>query len=177
LYTDHSTLIARARDRAAGRFLASAADVWIAIDDDVDADDVACKRLLDGAPGAGVLAAAMRMRSADRAFNVSTSLPIPVGVVSPVNRVGLALSRVRRDALEQVAAAHRDLEWDEPEAVIGGASRATWTAPGVFVETIAHREWIPEDWAFCERARLAGVGVYAIVLPGIMHAGIPNVSA
>src|SRR5690349_24564780 len=61
VHTDHSTLIARARDRAAGRFLRSSCDQWIAVDDDVDADDAACKAMLETLPG-NILSAAMRMR-------------------------------------------------------------------------------------------------------------------
>ena len=197
LHTDHSTLIARARDRAAGRFLRSTCDQWIGIDDDVDADDKACLACLTVRPE-NILSLAMRMRSGNRDFNVSPlrdqeTFP---GVPFRVRRVGMGMIRTPRAELARIAESRRDLEWDEPNPdtaayndkteqqylggdPVGAAFRGVafpkvCTSPGVFLPQIKGRQWLDDDWSFCERAHDAGVEMWSVVLPGIAHAGIPN---
>jgi hypothetical protein len=190
LHRDDSTLIARARDRAAGAFLRSSCDQWIAIDDDVDADDAACHALLEKIPN-GILAAAMRVR----AVAPDGSHPFAL-VIDPhsepvdaerltshpflVRRTGMGLTRFPRDMIEHIAARYTEQEWDEPDPVRSGAptrkTTVTITAPGIFLETVRNREWLSEDYAFSERAHACGVPIWTVVLPGVTHAGIPNVA-
>jgi len=171
LHTDCSTLITRARCRAAGAFLRSGAENWLTVDDDVDASTDALARLRELAVERVVTIAAMRLRKG-RAWNVWTFDDadvdaMPWGVPFPVRHAGLALACFPRRALNDVARAFPDLTWSERPANLPN--------PGVFVERIAGGEWYGEDVAFCERARRAGVHVMAVKLEGIAHAGIPNV--
>lgn len=186
LHTDHSTLISRARDRAAGRFLRSECDQWIAIDDDVDADDRACVALLT-TNTKDVLSLAMRVRSGARDFNVTPARPddgnaraLVMGEPFQVRRVGMGMIRFPRVPLSNMAAGRPDLQWDEPNpdatarnSLLSG-QRALDTAPGLFLPMIKARTWLDDDFAFCERAHEAGVELFSIVLRGVTHAGIPN---
>jgi hypothetical protein len=186
LHTDHSTLIARARDRAAGRFLRSTCDQWIAIDDDVDADDRACMAMLT-TQTENILSAAMRMRTGVRDFNVAFNgaREIPIGVPFRVSRVGMGMIRIPRAELVAVAGCFLENQWDEPSPdahtvtdnlgpiVFERPSRVD-TSPGVFLPVVKDRKWLDDDWAFCARAEDALVDVWSIILPGIAHAGIPN---
>ena len=193
LHTDHSTLIARARDRAAGRFLRSSCDQWIAIDDDVDADDRACVGLLT-TRGQDIVSLAMRMRTGEQGFNVvprSGDGLLVSSVPFLVRRVGMGMIRIPRAPLERIAARFTANEWDEPspdpcdcwpDAVRatcpqhGGASVRVATSPGVFLPHVTDRQWSDDDWSFCHRAAVADVPMYAVLLPGVTHAGIPNIA-
>jgi hypothetical protein len=179
LHTDHTTLIARARDRAAGRFLRSTCDQWIGIDDDVDADDRACMSVLTTMPDR-ILSAAMRMRTASHDFNVvmSGTQSIPIGQPFRVRRVGMGMIRIPRAELAHVTTLFRANEWDEPSPItLHGSPIVIDTSPGVFLPTVRDRQWLDDDWSFCERANDAAVELWSIILPGITHAGISNVEA
>jgi hypothetical protein len=199
LHTDHSTLIARARDRAAGRFLRSTCDQWIAIDDDVDADDKACMAMLT-TQTENILSAAMRMRTGARDFNVAFNgaREIPIGVPFRVSRVGMGMIRIPRAELVAVAGCFLENQWDEPnpdaekynaatrelytagrplDAALRGVVVGVDTSPGVFLPVVKDRKWLDDDWAFCARAEDALIDVWSIILPGIAHAGIPNLEA
>ncbi len=188
LHTDHSTLIARARDRAAGRFLRSSCDQWIAIDDDVDADDRACVGLLT-TRGQNIVSLAMRMRTGDHGFNVVPLIQdggvgrenlFRPSVPFRVSRVGMGMIRIPRDELHRVATWNESNVWDEPDPVAGirdpGDERPSCPSPGVFLPMVRGRQWLDDDWSFCDRARDADVDMYAVILPGVTHAGIPNIS-
>lgn len=186
LHTDHSTLISRARDRASGRFLRSSCEQWVAIDDDVDASDEACAALLATKPDR-ILSLAMRMRSGDQGFNVGTILDgVGGGAVLPgapfrVKRTGMGMIRFPRAELVAVAGMFHDNEWDEPSPDVskkpwGLGVRGVDTSPGVFLPFVTSRQWLDDDWAFCARAELAEIDLWSVVLPGVSHAGIPNMT-
>jgi hypothetical protein len=201
LHTDHSTLIARARDRAAGRFLRSECDQWIAIDDDVDADDRACVAMLTTKPR-DVLSALMRVRSGERELNFVPLEPSETTSLAPrtpvrVLRSGMGMIRIPRVPLANMAAGRPDLQWDEPnpdaekynaetrrsfaegrvlESALRGVAMGVCTSPGLFLPQIKRREWLDDDYTFCERAREAGVEIWGVVLPGVTHAGIPTIA-
>jgi hypothetical protein len=179
LHTDHSTLIARARDRAAGRFLRSTCDQWIGIDDDVDADAGACMSVLTTVPDR-ILSAAMRMRTAPHDFNVvmSGTQSIPTRTPFRVRRVGMGMIRIPRAELARVASCFKINEWDEPSPdAERRALEIVDTSPGVFLPHVENRQWADDDWAFCDRAVMADVELWSIILPGITHGGISNLSA
>ena len=180
LCLETSTLIARARCRAAGAFLASKLPVWLTLDEDVDASLEAVDALL--APlfhflPVPVALGAMRLRT-ERRFNVelaprpeasAQALLSPGAGTYPAVRGGLALAAMTRASIENMAACHAELDFVEDVAPLGRIE-----CPGLFLETIRSGAWQGEDMMFCERARSAGVPLVAVLHPGVTHAGLSN---
>ena len=182
LHTDHSSLISRARDRAAGRFLRSSSDVWISLDDDTEAVLEACDFMLHGSELAcRVTSAAMRVRKQGvDSYNVVphdlTTTPGKVAEWEPghlyvVQRAGCGFVRADRAPVERIARHFTMFQWDEPDPL---DERKLATSPGIFLPMIRNRTWLDDDFAFSERARMASVPIWSVLLPGISHAGLPN---
>ena len=68
-----------------------------------------------------------------------------------VTSVGAAFMLIRRDCAEAMVKAYPDLEY------VGGDSKVSW---GVFLQQIANRAYLPEDFSFCQRWRKIGGKVY-----------------
>lgn len=159
--------IALARSRASGLALKSGADLWVTIDEDVDASSDALFALC-GFDHTYVTIAAMGLR--DRSgLNVEWSRARPSGADhASVKRGGVALAAIPLVALRRIADYHASLRFDDDEKAAGK------DCPALFFETIEGRVWKGEDYKFCERAWEAGVGVQAFVHRGVTHNGIPN---
>jgi hypothetical protein len=168
----HSSLIAKARSVALGTFLDSGAPRWLSIDDDVEArDEDLCKLLkasevdvllaacpLRTTPGEParlnlvVDATGARVRDADgvRVFSVECG--------------GLALSVLTRRAAEVLDEGHPELRFVDAMSGRRGL--------GVYLEEVKNGGWWGEDFAFCRRARDAGLRVEALCDSCVTHAGI-----
>lgn len=184
LYLDGSTLIARARCRAAGAFLASKCPLWLTLDEDVDADVEALEAMFRVAaelsPSALVFAA-MRLAKDPSRLNIEAhklssarsddvSDHLTHGGTFFAARAGSALALFPRQRIQDLTAAHADLDFEEHVEQLG----RTVSCPGLFLETIERGAWQGEDVKFCDRARAAGVPMVALVHPGITHAGLSN---
>ncbi|MFI4978300.1 MAG: hypothetical protein ACHQC8_06490 [Solirubrobacterales bacterium] len=186
LHVDCSTLIAKARCIMSGAFLRSASDMWVTIDDDVDADEPSLRALLssferpemktDVEHAAAMVFAAMKTRTNDK-YNVGMldandradddgMLNMKAGELFLIGHGGPALAAIPRAPLEAMAARFDAVEWDDDQG---------YPTPGLFAEGIVNRKWVGEDVMFCKRARASGVRLYSFFHPGITHAGIPSV--
>jgi hypothetical protein len=171
LMTDRGTLIAKARSRALHTFLRNSdADVWITIDDDIEAHFSDLKLLLGAMrdPEAQIVIAPCAMR-ADLRLNIVTDgrsmRETAEGVrLLKVLAGGAALVGYKRAALEAMAAHYPELWYCNAPDDIG---------IGLFLETIRDNHWMGEDMQFCARARQAGVRLESLVDTAVWHAGVP----
>jgi hypothetical protein len=171
LMTDRATLIAKGRSRAAHTFLrASEADVWITIDDDIEATTADLALLLGALrdPATQIVIAPCAMRT-DLRLNIVTNDRVlretSEGVrLLEIDAGGAALVGYKRSALEAMAGRFPDLWYVNAPDDIG---------IGLFLETIRDHHWIGEDMQFCARAREAGVRIESLVDTAIVHAGVP----
>ena len=193
-----STLIAKARCVMAGAFLRSPCDLWITIDDDVDASIEALDLLLSFATARDrtneqnprIVIGAMKTRANDK-FNIGLvgvdgkaggDITLRTNVMYRVTHGGMALAAIPRAALDRVIEKinreyHEELT-DTPPSFIEDEN----PCPTVFTETIVgglatrgRFSWCGEDVSFCHRAHRAGVPIFGFIHPGIVHAGIPSV--
>ena len=137
LYLDGSTLVARARCRAAGAYLATKSPQWLSLDEDVDVDDDALEAMFRAAAELSpcpIVFGAMRLAkdpkrlnveahrlSSDRTDDVSSILSPGT---FPVVRAGAALALYPRQRIEDMRAAFADLEFEEDVPQLGRRIRA-----------------------------------------------------
>jgi hypothetical protein len=170
LMLDGSTLIAKARSRAVGAFLASGADVWVSIDDDVEASPEALCHLVDSARALGIVSTAIYARESDR---VNIDLPQGetfmrhIGAANLVNvtSIGVSLAAFARPAVERMVEFYPELAFQEDPAGVMGS--------GLFLEHVEDGRWVGEDIMFCRRAQGCSVPIYALCDHPVMHAGRP----
>ena len=171
LHVDGSTLITKARCRAAGAFLASPCDVWLTVDDDADAPAWVLEKAAQLVRlSQGVVLVAMPLRGKDT-LNVTRSSPIlhagmhtPDGERHPyeygtATEGGLALAAIHRSALATVAKASQAFREGEREC------------PAVFCEYVHAGHWIGEDVAFCRTATGCKVPLAYLYTSEVRHVG------
>lgn len=166
IYHGASTTLPKARSRAAHAALqASAADLWVTIDDDVETDlDTLARLIAIARTGAvAVLPCAVRSTARDHRINVvwnGALVQVEQGVSSrAVVRGGCGLMIVPRSALELVIEDYRsELSYrdDDGETRVAIFSQMFAGEPG-------ERIWLGEDYSFCERLRASGIAVAAPV--------------
>jgi hypothetical protein len=157
---DGSTLVTKARSRAAGLFLTSHADVWLTIDDDVYADKDVLARLVAAARETrGVVSAPCALRSgAHMNFGLISTKP-PAGDLALASRTGLGLVAMHREAIDKVS---------EASASVTENGRRY---PALFLERVVNHEWVGEDYAFSDRCREAGIDLWLLTEAVTIHAG------
>lgn len=143
-----ATSIGRARARSLWNFRnhPSAPDVWVSIDDDVDATQETLRWLIDGARETrGVIAAPCALRRKEPVVNVIVA---DGGIVRPVGQGGLmvkcvaagaGLLAMHRDALEATYQARPELLFRDEDGEI---------KLGCFAEVVQDGHWWTEDIAF-----------------------------
>jgi hypothetical protein len=169
--TDRATLIAKARSRMTHSFLRdSDADVWVTIDDDIEANANDLKLMIGALrdPSSEVVIAPCAMRL-DLRLNIWTDdrkiRETSDGVrLLEITGGGAALVGYKRKPLERMAAAYPELWYCNAPDDIG---------IGLFLETIRDHRWSGEDFEFCRRARGCGVRLESLVDTAILHAGVP----
>ncbi len=172
LYHGASTTLTKARSRAAHAALASTADVWLMIDDDVETDEPTLRRLVAIARSGrvAVLPCALRTHSNDHRINVLWDGPLVelhAGVASrAVRRGGCGLMVVPLAALERVRDEYQKVLTYQDE---DGVARVALFAQ-MFVGSPSI--WLGEDYSFCERLRGAGVELAAPVEGMSVHDGV-----
>lgn len=172
-----ATSIGKSRSRAFHEFLRSNADVWVTVDDDVEADTQTLRWLL-----AAVRSTTPRVCLAPcltRGSNVvNVALPrfrldadtreLPGGGrVMRVLAGGFGLVAISRLAAETMATFFKNLAFLDDDQQLKLA---------VFQEMLArepegHHTWCGEDVSFCRRAQLAGVQTECLLTGYTVHDG------
>lgn len=165
LSVDHGTLIAKARSRAARLFLESGADVWLTLDEDVDASANDVAMLLAAMTDADIVVAPMPIRDGSR-LNVTTAARSVRTVENvrlfAIDHGGVALGAISRAAIVRMAEVYPDLIYTTEEGIEG---------IGLFLEAIIEHKYWGEDTMFCRRARFAGLRVEALLDARVVHMG------
>jgi len=171
LLTDRATLIAKARSRAAHTFLRrSEADVWVTIDDDIEASEEDLKLLLSALrdDDTAIVIGPCAMRDDMRLNIVAEQRKIRTTAdgtrLLEVTSGGAALVGYKRAAIETMAGRFPELWYVNAPDDIGIA---------LFLEVVDDHHWIGEDMKFCGRARASGVRIESLVDTAIVHAGVP----
>ncbi len=87
------------------------------------------------------------------------------GACYPARYVGMGFTAIHREAVDRIVASER------MERVSFGSVQGM-TAYPLFMPLIVDGQYLHEDYAFCERAKRAGVGLFAETRPrGIRHHG------
>lgn len=172
LVTDASTYIDRARCVAAGRFLLSAADVWITCDDDIAADEevlraliLACRATREGValPYMNRDGRSMTFRKVagpTRWFGVDGGRTLPLRTV---DRIGFGLVALHRDLVEHLA---KEVVWFREREGSG------LNCPHLFVNDVEEGMFSGEDFSFCRRVERAGRTMRVLLDAPCDHAGI-----
>lgn len=176
----------RGMNKIANAFLASDCDVWLTIDADIhftrrDIDNLLSHAMDPDHPVPLVYGIyPKKQEDAPPCLGTFEELPVPdVRNLATVRRCGRGFMAVRRELLEQMKEDnggpavryhnHGKTEWNffASGPVEGAMSALSGTDPDGF----PLREWISEDWMFCERARALGVPTLVDVRIALGHEG------
>jgi len=167
LTVDHGSLIAKARSRAAAMFLQSGAEMWVSIDEDVDASAKDVAMLLYAMSDADIVVAPMPIRDGSR-LNVTTnersvrSVGLDDVRLFAIDHGGVALAAISRTSIETMASAFPELVYTDDKGIEG---------IGLFLEVIRGHKWWGEDTMFCSRARSCGLRTEALLDAHVVHMG------
>lgn len=162
-YIDGSTLITKARSRAAGFFLKSDADVWVTFDDDCYADRDVLQTMVAAARetrGLVALPYTHRDGGARRTFESGPLEPSRIeeresaSLYRAPGGVGLGLAAIHRSAVETTS---KHVPRWRPDNMPGESF------PGLFLERIEEGLWIGEDIGFGRLCQKCGVPVYLVL--------------
>ena len=172
------TVLGQVRSRHADEAWKSGAEVWISIDDDVEATSATLRDLLEAARGPlpRVVVAPCILRIAPDALGpgrvmVNVDLPriisgerlLSSGArVRTITRAGFGLVAVNRAALEALRAASTHLEYVDRD----GEKRL-----GLFHDELRDGVWLSEDLAFFARCTAAGIEVETLLTGHTSHGG------
>ena len=175
-YVNGSTLITKARSRASGIFLATtSADVWLTIDDDIEASaDVVHRLILAARETRGVVSAPCVLRSGSAMNYVlrdEETSPSAAGTLAHASRTGLGLAAMHRAAVEAAARAAAWVLGDD--GVRYPALFREKLTPIAGPESIGLEAWVSEDYAFSDLVLAAGGRVDLLLDAPTDHAGRP----
>lgn len=171
LYHDAAaTIMSKARSRAYHAAREANADVWVCVDDDVEADLTTLGYLLEAVAGDEPrMCLAPCITRGSNVVNVALEpgapsvRQLPSGARCVRARAGgFGLIALNRAAMDRMEHAYRGLDFDDDD---GKRKMA------LFLELIDGGMWLGEDVAFCRRAVLCGVELEALVSGVTVHAG------
>lgn len=169
LYHSWCTDLAKMRSRCANAAWEQGSELWVTVDDDVQCDSDTLASLLDLAmPNSiAVLPCLIRGTKAE-SMNLNVVFQTPIlttvrGITARLlDRGGTGLMVVSRGALRTLMERHADdLAWDDDDGK---------TKVALFEQRRVGRRWFGEDYSFCERAREAGIKIYAPASGMSLHA-------
>lgn len=164
-----ATGITKARSRHAHEFHeATDCDVWVCVDDDVDAEDETCRGIVQLARFRQALVLAPCWLRDGRHVNVALREPpiaLQWGELSYFAALmgGFGLVAMHRDPFEQV----RDMFDVETLRYVDDDDR---TKVALFRDVIEHGRWWSEDLSFCHRVRATRLEILALATGATMHA-------
>lgn len=156
----------KARSRAFHAARKADADVWICVDDDVEADLSTLTALLVAVSGdVPRMCIAPCITRGSNLVNVALEpggvpRPLPGARTLPARRGGFGLVAINRAALDLLESSYRGLTFDDDD----GESKLA-----LFLELLDDGMWLGEDVAFCHRAFLCGVQLEALVEGVTVH--------
>jgi hypothetical protein len=178
-----ATYIGKGRSRAMDAFLEAAdADVWVSVDDDVEASMStlwfmveACRRSrgLCHVPTLQRQASGLAPTSHTWVRSVRDLIVRPIdgtgdsaldprrGAVVPFDHAGFGLVAIHREAIQQFVGQHSDLAWDDDDGKSKNAA---------FFPLFENRQWFEEDFAFYRRLPTS-VAREALVTGDTFHDG------
>lgn len=163
--------IAKTRSRHFSAAYTAGADVWITVDDDVEADEkcLAAMLLLLDSKEPRIVGAPCLMRDTDTANFEEAAITRPTQHFPVRHReivaIGTGLLGVNRAALERLASTVPLLS-----DVNGGKLYP------VFAEMLNGRQWYGEDISFCHRAKSAGIPILACLAGTTQHDAGPKLN-
>jgi cellulose synthase/poly-beta-1,6-N-acetylglucosamine synthase-like glycosyltransferase len=169
-----ATVIGKARSLAAAEFLASDADVWLSVDDDVVVSQDALVPLIEQCrvePCLAVVPCLLRN---------SSSAPNPKPVINLVAGAVALQAQLGPYKLESVDAGGFGC-FAVSRAVVAAAAELVGAAGDflhdgrlfrrLFFDELIDRHWVTEDLAFCRRVRELGFRLWAVRTGYSIHAG------
>lgn len=156
LVVEGESLVPRARNMLAHRFLRSGAELLVFVDGDIEFDPAALALLLDS--GEDVVGGAYPKKQPGAVELVVERLPGAArrGPLVEVARIGTGFLSISRDALERLCAAHPETAYRDSAGEIVHA---------LFDTAVVGGQYLSEDWLFCDRWRASGGRVW-------MHDGV-----
>jgi len=157
------TLICRSRNRALSKFLESDCTHMLTIDDDVELPESAFVDLLMA--GKDLIGGVYRLKD-PKAAQVAVRIPnkanwpfiLKTGVVSAAHYLSSGCMMFTREMLLKMIEHYQDLCYHEN---LTNEPRWALYQPYIYTHTSGVREYLSEDWAFCQRA--AEIGFPAFV--------------
>lgn len=167
------TGVARARNNMAQEFLASAADVYFAIDADISFEPEAVARIVEAAVRTQSIVCGLYALKQEKIAWCVNVLPgeqmDPETYLQKVACSGTGFMCVPRVVFERMIAAHPEIAYDEDIPDSRGVVRWDFFSMGV-----VGRRYLTEDWYFCHRARALGFPVYVDASIVLKHEGMIN---
>jgi GT2 family glycosyltransferase len=165
-----SVRIAVSRSRAFHAALESKADVWLSIDDDVEAETSTLRALIEAVEGNDprICFAPYWQRGSERIAAQLAAVPLARALRSGAVTLsavagGFGLVAVNRAALEAIAEyCAADLRYVDADHVHRLAA---------FQESLVDGRWLGEDVSFFRRAAAAGVRIEALASGAVAHDG------
>ena len=166
-----ATSIAKARTRAFHEAVKFDPDVYVSVDDDVDADLYTLQLLVESVRGRNaIVIAPCRMRGTN-SVNIEFDRAHPGGFTLAGQRAtvgaiagGFGLVAMSREAMTSMVEAYTGTYFQDVDGVKKLA---------LFAEFLEAERWLGEDIAFCRRARRVGVSVEALASGITVHDGVP----
>lgn len=173
----------RGMNKVACAFLKSDCDIWINIDADILFRKMDIDNLLSHGDAKLVYGIyPKKQENTEPCLCTFATLPVPdENELAVVRRAGRGFMMVRRELLEAMKEDnggpalryhnHGEVQWDFfPSGPVTGEMNAF--GDGVDEDGFPIREWISEDWFFCERARALGVPTVVDVRIALGHEGV-----
>jgi len=168
-----ATCIGKARSRAFHAALQAKPDVYISVDDDVEADSQTLGHLIDAVTGENNVVMAPSIARGSNVVNVSLAADLEPrrlssgGRVVRVNAASFGLVAMSGATMRYLVGQHPELHFKDDDGVRKNALFFDLLLP----EADDENSWCGEDVAFCRRAHLSGVRLEALCTGVTAHAG------
>lgn len=167
LHVDASTYIDRARCVAAARFLESGADVWLTVDDDLEAHAEVLYALVNMCRErrGGIAVPYVNRDGQSMTFRKVSGPTIACGpgLLRRVDRVGFGLVALHRDLVTKIAASVPHFRESDLSAL---------SCPALFVNGVDDGVWMGEDYSFSKLCEDAGHPLHVLLEAPAAHAGV-----
>lgn len=168
LGVDAGTYITRSRSVMAGRFLASNKDVWITVDDDIEASAEVLGRLLLACRATRDVVAApyLNRDGGTMTFRLLYGEIYHVEGIAlrSVDRIGAGLMALHRDLVEALAEKAPRFRSSNKEPM------SVPDCPALFLEGVEDGDWMGEDYWFSRLCEQAGRPIHCLLDAPITHA-------